>query len=210
MDETSACQPKRSFTEHLFFPSFSILHPVLWMRNQPPNQREVLQSTCSVHPSLSSILFYGWDISLPTKEKFYRAPVLSILLYPSSCSMDETSACQSPSCSLRMLNSDSDAETERRTQAFRMKCLRRLFRISWLNKGPTILSDSWLLRFRGPQELLVVRGKRKEIDVGWPRHPPWHLAEDQPVGQPGARKAQRQTERRAGQRPVKTGPTKNG
>ena len=84
------------------------------------------------------------NIGFPTKFKLFRSLVISILLY---------------GCETWTLL----AETERRIQAFEMKCLRRLLRISYLEHKTNDYVRSLVSSYVGPQEPLLTTVKRRKL-----------------------------------------------
>ena len=84
------------------------------------------------------------DISFKTKFKLYRSLVLSTLLY----------GCES----WTLL-----AETERRIQAFEMKSMRKLLRISYLERKTNEFVQDQVTRLVGPQEPLLATVKRRKL-----------------------------------------------
>ena len=84
------------------------------------------------------------NISFQTKYRLYRSLVLSILLY---------------GCETWTLL----AETERRIQAFEMKCLRRLLRISYMDHKTNDYVRAIINTNVGPQEPLLATVKRRKL-----------------------------------------------
>ena len=84
------------------------------------------------------------NISFHTKYRLYRSLVLSILLY---------------GCEAWTLL----AETERRIQAFEMKCLRRLLRISYMEHKTNDYVRAIVNTNVGPQEPLLATVKRRKL-----------------------------------------------
>ena len=83
-------------------------------------------------------------ISFPVKHKLYKALVVSILLY----------GCES----WTLL-----ADTERRIQAFEMRCLRKLLRITYLERKTNEYVRDKIKSLVGPQEALLATVKRRKL-----------------------------------------------
>ena len=80
------------------------------------------------------------DISFQTKHKLYKSLVISILLY---------------GCEAWTLHAD----TERRIQAFKYKCLRRLLKISYREHKTNDFVRKTVENLVGPQEPLLATVK---------------------------------------------------
>ena len=84
------------------------------------------------------------NTSFKTKYKLYHSLVLSTLLY---------------GCETWTLMAD----TEKRIQAFEMKCMRKLLRISYLERKTNEFVRACLQSFIGPREPLLATVKRRKL-----------------------------------------------
>ena len=84
------------------------------------------------------------NTSFKTKYKLYHSLVLSTLLYD----------CETWT---------PMADTEKRIQAFKMKCMRKLLRISYLERKTNKFVRARVQSFVGPREPLLATVKRRKL-----------------------------------------------